>query len=148
MRIFSCSSDGQKSYCRKTFYQQIHFISQQFTWKVGRQCISLQMPNMDLILTWFILSLPRPGDPLQWWALISQRPLHMETRFIPMLQSSWCIYQTIFLILSHINRCVKTAFSSAAPYCAIKKRRKKVKTQTMLLKSLSPTSAKVRFSIL
>ncbi len=36
VRIFTCSSDGQKSYCWRTFYQQIHFISQQFTWKVGR----------------------------------------------------------------------------------------------------------------
>ncbi len=28
--------DGQKSYCQRTFYQQSHFISQRFTWKVGR----------------------------------------------------------------------------------------------------------------
>ncbi len=67
VRIFSCNSDGQKSYCRRTFYKQIHFISQQFAWKVGRgnSQIWRQMPNM-------------------------------ETRFMPMLQSSRCISQTIF----------------------------------------------------
>ncbi len=66
VRIFSCSSDGQKSYCWRTFCQQIYFISQQFAWKVGRGNgqFSHQMPNM-------------------------------ETCFIPMLQSSRCIYQTI-----------------------------------------------------
>ncbi len=34
--ISPCSSDVQKSYCKRTFYQQICFISQQLTWKVGR----------------------------------------------------------------------------------------------------------------
>ncbi len=67
VRIFSCSSDGQKSYCQKTSFQQIHFFSQQFAWKVGRDNvqISCQMPNM-------------------------------ETRFIPMLQSSSCISKIRF----------------------------------------------------
>ncbi len=36
VRIVSSSSNGQKSYCQRTLYQKSHFISQQFTWKVGR----------------------------------------------------------------------------------------------------------------
>ncbi len=48
VRIFSCSSDSQKSYCRRTFCQQLRFISEQFAWKVGRGSVqfSRQMPNM------------------------------------------------------------------------------------------------------
>ncbi len=91
VRIFSCSSDGQKSYCRRTFYQQIHFISQQFAWKDGRGNgqIWRQMPNM-------------------------------EKRFIAMLQSSRCISQTIFYCTQIDVPCILVCHSiSFSPYFII-----------------------------
>ncbi len=68
VRIFACSSDGQKSYCWRTFYPFYQSAIHMNGWE--RQC-----PNM-----------------LQIWCQIP----NMETHFIPMLQSSTCISQTIF----------------------------------------------------
>ncbi len=40
LEIFQCSSHAQKSYYHSTVSQQIGLISQQFTWKDGRESMS------------------------------------------------------------------------------------------------------------